>query len=109
MTPGEEDGVKEAEYLDRVALPSSVASTRRSDAVNASQCAQQAEMHTRRQPQFTDEKFAPSAATVLADHHNVKRDLGLVLGSPSLAGTPEFRDSHFDMLWVVTMPPWQSG
>jgi hypothetical protein len=80
-----------------------------SDAVNASQFAQQAEMHTRRQPQSTDEKFAPSAARVLTDHHNVKRDFSLVLSSPSLAETPDFRDSHFDMLWVVTMPAWQSG
>lgn len=89
--------------------PSSVASTGRSDAVDASQCAQQAEMHTWRQPQFTDEKFAPSAARVLADHQNIKRDFNLVLSSPSLTEIPTFRASRFDMLWVVTMPSRQSG
>lgn len=109
LLPGKEDGVKEAEHFDRVALPRPVASTGTSDAANASQCAQQGEMHARRQPQFTDETFAPSAARVLADPHNVKRDISLVLSTPSLAETPDFWNSHFDMLWVVTMPPWQSG
>lgn len=86
--PDREHGVKEAEHFDRVALPSSVASTGRSDTVDASQCAQQAEMHTWRQPQFTDEKFAPSAARVLADHQNIKRDFSLVLSSSSRTKNP---------------------
>lgn len=72
LLPGKEDCVKEAEHFDRVALPSSVVSTDRSDAVNASQRAQQAGKHTRLQRQSTEEKSASSAARVLADHYNGK-------------------------------------